>query len=72
MSPIELSWTAKKGATNGFSQVKGYERKMEVSKNFKTAHRQDLMLRRSVSNTDLQRRRGQQATIATMQKMLQN
>ena len=52
---------------NGLSQVKGYERKMEVPKKFETAHRQDSMLRRSLSNTDLQRRRGQQGTIATMQ-----
>ena len=47
---------------------------MKVSKNFETAHRQDSMLRRSLSNTDLQRRRTTmqlQGTIATMQKMLQ-
>ena len=65
---------------NGLSQVKGYERKMEVTKKkqvpkFESAHRQDSMLRRSLSNTDLQRRRTtmqSQGTIATMQKMLQN
>ena len=50
---------------NGFSQVKAYERKMEVSKNFETAHRQDSMLRCYLSNTDLQRIRTTiQGTIA--------
>ena len=65
----------KKMQQNGLSQVKGYERKMEVPKKFETAHRQDSMLRRSLSNTDLQRRRTTmqlQGTIATMQKMLHN